>query len=278
MTFNLLDNSVIGLTAVFCYAISAWLLFRTAARTAEAADADAGSNRYRLMWVWFLALSAAALQALMLLGSTITADGLNLSFFNSLSVTTWLAVVLTLLLNMGRPVINLGLFLFPMAATALLLSLLFTYRSDSTFDTGVQWHVMISVVAYALLTIATGQALLVSLLDKRLRARRTGGIVTALPPLKVMEIVLFQLLLASFVFLSLALMTGFFFLDDMFAQRMVHKTTLSVVAWCLIAVLLVGHLRWGWRGQKAAGITLGAFVSLLLGYFGSKFVIELLLA
>ncbi len=278
MTFTLPDNSVIGLIAVACYICSTWLLCRPPVRTAATGDDDSVSSRRPLIWVWCMAVSAAALHALMLLSSTITPAGLNLSFFNSLSVTAWLAVVLTLLLNTGRPVINLGLFLFPMAATTLLLSLFFTHRSDSNFDTGVQWHILISVVAYALLTIATGQALLVSLLDKRLRSRRTGGIVTALPPLKVMEAVLFQLLLASFICLSLALMTGFFFLEDMFAQRMVHKTTLSVVAWCLIAVLLVGHLRWGWRGQKAAGITLGAFVSLLLGYFGSKFVIELLLS
>jgi len=141
----------------------------------------------------------------------------------------------------------------------------------------VQWHVLISVIAYALLTIAAGQALLVSVQDKRLKSGRTGGILRALPPLKVMESVLFQLLLASFIFLTLALITGFVFLDDMFAQRMVHKTTLSVAAWCLLGLVLIGHFRWGWRGQKAAGITLGAFVTLLLGYFGSKFVIELLL-
>lgn len=276
MPFTLLDNSVIGLTATAFYATSAWVLFRATVKAPSRADSDADNNRRPM--VWFFAVGAAAAHALMLLGSTVTSSGLNLSFFNSLSVTAWLAVALTLVLNTGRPVINLGLFLFPMAATALVLSMLFPTRSESTFSSGVQWHVMISVVAYALLTIATGQALLVSMQDKRLKNRKTGGLLRALPPLKVMENVLFQLLLASFVTLSLALMTGFSFLDDMFAQRMVHKTALSVVAWCLIAVLLVGHLRWGWRGQKAAGLTLGAFFSLLLGYFGSKFVIELLLA
>ncbi|MEM7256997.1 MAG: cytochrome c biogenesis protein CcsA [Pseudomonadota bacterium] len=268
------NNSGFGLFVVACYAASAWLLFKTTLRN-TATNEPSGSGG--LSKIWLLALVAASVHALMLAGSTLSANGLNLSFFNALSVTAWLAVVLTLLLNIGRPVINLGLFLFPMAAAAVVLSLVFTYRSDSSFAPGVQWHVLISVVAYALLTIATGQAALVAVQDKRLKNRQTGGLLQALPPLKVMETVLFQLLLATFVFLSLALVTGLFFLDDMFAQRMVHKTTLSVVAWCLIAVLLIGHLRWGWRGQKAAGITIGAFFSLLLGYFGSKFVIEVLL-
>ena len=93
-----------------------------------------------------------------------------------------------------------------------------------------------------------------------------------------MEQVLLQLLIASFILLSLSLITGFVFLDDLFAQRLVHKTALSILALLLIAILLVGHFRFGWRGQKAAHMTLGAYIALVLGYFGSKFVKELLLA
>lgn len=278
MSFSLLDNPAIGIAAILLYAASAWLLYRRTATDGSSYDEAPANAAGGRSVVWLLALTAAVIHALMLLGSTVTSTGLNLSFFNSLSVTAWLAVVLTLLLNIGRPVINLGLFLFPMAAIALCLSLVFAYHNASTLAPGMQWHVLSSVIAYALLTISAGQALLVSLQDKRLKNRNTGGILRALPPLKTMETVLFQLLLTCFVFLSLSLVTGFLFLDDLFAQRLVHKTTLSLVAWLLIAVLLIGHLRWGWRGQKAAGFTLGAFISLLLGYFGSKFVIELLLS
>ena len=93
-----------------------------------------------------------------------------------------------------------------------------------------------------------------------------------------MEQVLIQLLIVSFLTLSLALITGFIFLDDLFAQRLVHKTALSVLALILLAVLLAGHYRFGWRGQKAAKMTLCAYGALVLGYFGSKFVKELVLS
>ena len=92
-----------------------------------------------------------------------------------------------------------------------------------------------------------------------------------------METVLFQLLVASFLMLSLALLTGFVFLDDLFAQRLVHKTTLSLFAWGILAILLIGQLVWGWRGQKAALMTSISYASLVLGYFGSKFVLEFIL-
>ena len=126
--------------------------------------------------------------------------------------------------------------------------------------------------------MAAVQAILVWMQNKRLHNHRPGGFLQHLPPLTVMEKVLFQVLCATLIMLSLSLFTGFVFLDDLFAQRLVHKTALSIVAWLIIAVLLAGHLLWGWRGQKASSLTLGAFVSLLLGYFGSKLVIELILS
>jgi len=175
-------------------------------------------------------------------------------------------------------VLTLGLIVFPAGAAVLGCALLFAGQQDLSVEPQLQWHVLISITAYALLTMAAGQSILVSLQDKRLRAHRPGGLLRALPSLKLMEQVLLQLLLASFLLLSLALITGFIFLDDLFAQRLVHKTALSILALLLLAILLVGHFRLGWRGQKAAKMTLGAYIALLLGYFGSKFVKELLLS
>lgn len=276
MNSILMDNHFFGFAAVVLYASSAYLLYRAVFAETQPSYTDQKSGSLSI--IWMIALAAAALHGWMLINSTFKSTGLNLAFFNSLSITAWFAVMITLLLNVGRPVINLGLILFPMTAMTLLVSIFFTNPGISTIEPKVQWHVLISVIAYALLTIAAGQSVLVSLQDKRLHSHRPGGFLRALPPLAVMETVLFQLLVATFLMLTLALITGFVFLDDVFAQRLVHKTTLSIVAWLLLAVLLTGQWRWGWRGQKAAGMTIGAFLSLLLGYFGSKFVIELILA
>ena len=92
-----------------------------------------------------------------------------------------------------------------------------------------------------------------------------------------METLLFQMLALGFLLLTLSLLTGFLFLEDMFAQHLVHKTVLSLLAWLLFAVLLLGHWWLGWRGQTAIRWTIAAFVLLMLAYFGSKFVLELIL-
>jgi ABC-type uncharacterized transport system permease subunit len=92
-----------------------------------------------------------------------------------------------------------------------------------------------------------------------------------------MEALLFEMIGIGFVLLTLALLSGFAFLDNMFAQHLVHKTVLSVLAWMVFGGLLLGRRFRGWRGQKAIRWTLGGFLLLILAYFGSKFVLELVL-
>ncbi|EDN66789.1 Cytochrome c assembly protein [Beggiatoa sp. PS] len=81
----------------------------------------------------------------------------------------------------------------------------------------------------------------------------------------------------GFGFLSLSLISGMVFLEDIFAQHLVHKTALSIVAWCVFAILLFGRWRYGWRGKTAIRWTLSGFVALMLAYFGTKMVLELIL-
>lgn len=264
-------TAITGAAALALYVTSTSMLYRNVGKNHNA-ERKTGERSA----VWLIALAAVVLHGATLFTSTFRPGGLNLAFFNSLSVTAWCTVAITLLWNTSRPVINLGLVLFPLTAVVLLVAMLFGHRQQAV-NPGLQWHILTSVVAFSLLTMAAAQAALVRLQNRRLHNHRPGGFLQNLPPLTVMETVLFQILCASFVMLSLSLLTGFFFLDDLFAQRQVHKTTLAIIAWLIIAVLLAGHFLRGWRGQKASSLTIGAFVSLLLAYFGSKLVIELIL-
>jgi ABC-type uncharacterized transport system permease subunit len=141
----------------------------------------------------------------------------------------------------------------------------------------LQVHILISLLAYSLLTIAVLQAMVLAIQNRHLHNRHPGGLIRALPPLQLMENLLFQLIGIGFLLLSLALLSGFLFLEDIFAQRLVHKTVLSVSAWVIFAILLWGRWRFGWRGRTAVRWTIGGGIFLMLAYFGSKLVIELLL-
>jgi ABC-type uncharacterized transport system permease subunit len=93
-----------------------------------------------------------------------------------------------------------------------------------------------------------------------------------------MERLLFQSLRIGFYLLTLSLITGFIFIDDFFAQHLMHKTILSLVAWVIFAALIFGRKLFGWRGKQAIIATQVGFGVLVIAYFGSKFVLERLLS
>ena len=77
--------------------------------------------------------------------------------------------------------------------------------------------------------------------------------------------------------LTVAIASGAVFVNDIFAQHLVHKTVLTIIAWLLFSLLLWGHYQLGWRSQTAVRLTLAGFIILMLAFFGSKLVLELVL-
>jgi ABC-type uncharacterized transport system permease subunit len=138
-------------------------------------------------------------------------------------------------------------------------------------------HIVLSITAYALITIAAALAIALAMLDRRLRSRQPLGKLALLPSVEALESGTFQALTAGFAILTLALFSGFVFVEDLFAQDLSRKTILSCLAWIVFAILLFGRWRFGWRGRKATRWTLSGFALLGLAYFGSKIVLESIL-
>jgi ABC-type uncharacterized transport system permease subunit len=208
-----------------------------------------------------------------------SSGGLSLGFYK-ISALMFLAINLVCaLLMLRRPLQNLLVVLFPLSAMSVLVSTFAPETSAITTDLpgGMLLHIGSSILAYAVLTLAAAQSALVAAQDYQLRHRHTQGIVQILPPLQLMETMLFELLLVGVILLSISIISGFLFVDDIFAQSLVHKTTLTILAWGLFSVLLWGHHRLGWRSQTAVRLTLAGFAALMLAFFGSKLVLELVL-
>jgi ABC-type uncharacterized transport system permease subunit len=138
-------------------------------------------------------------------------------------------------------------------------------------------HIVLSTLAYALLTIAAAMSIALALLDRRLRSRKPLGKLSILPSVEALESGTFYALGAGFAVLTLALFSGFIFVDDLFAQNLSRKTILSCLAWIVFAILLFGRWQFGWRGRTATRWTLSGFGLLGLAYFGSKLVLESIL-
>ncbi len=203
----------------------------------------------------------------------------DLHFFAALSVVALGMAALTIAAAKLERLEALGVIVFPIAAASVLV-----YALQGRFDivsNNLPWpillHAWIALLAYAALALAALFAAGLWLQERALRQRRITSLVRALPPLTQSESLLFRTLAAAFALLTLALMIGLIFVENLFAQHLVHKSVLSLLSWVVLATLLFGHWRWGWRGATASRWTLVAMTLLLLAFFGSRFVYEFLL-
>ncbi|SDH60746.1 cytochrome C assembly family protein [Pseudomonas panipatensis] len=236
----------------------------------------AAPNKPLLLVLGLIALLA---QGLSLLPQLLTANGLVLDFFNAANLISAAVICITLLACLRIPVENLLLLLYPLGTLTALLAVLMPHGTLEPINEqpGILAHILLSVLAYGLLTIAVFQALLLLIQDHRLKHKHPAGLIRNFPPLQTMESLLFGFLWGGWILLSLSLLSGWLFLDNLFAQHLAHKTILSCFAWVVFAVLLWGRHQLGWRGHKAIRWTLAGFCLLMLAYFGSKLVKEFIL-
>lgn len=218
-------------------------------------------------------------------------EGFHFGFAALLSATVWIALFLVWAesrrVGMGR----LPVLLIPLAILMALLSLAFP---GAPFALGSQPplfvpHLVVGTLAYGVMFLAAMLALLMAAAEHRLHPRRQerAGFLTtllsrghqAMPPLMVLERLLFQVISVGFILLLLTTLSGVFFSEAIFGRALPlnHKTAFSLMATVFFGLLLLGRYLWGWRGRLAIRLTLGGFILLLLSYVGSRFVLEVIL-
>ncbi|WP_269619399.1 cytochrome C assembly family protein [Zhongshania sp. BJYM1] len=224
-------------------------------------------------------LAAMLFHAVAAITAIHTAKGMDLGVIQVLSLITWLVCLITVSTSLHRPLHNLLIPLYPLAAISLAAELLIPERQQllQHQPLGVLCHILLSILAYSVLTIAATQAIVLALQDRMLREHHLKGLPSILPPLQTMEAMLFELIWAGFGLLTLAILTGGIYVDDMLAQHLIHKTVFSVLSWVLLAILLCGRVALGWRGKVAIRWTLWAFACLLLGYLGTKIALTIIM-
>jgi ABC-type uncharacterized transport system permease subunit len=221
-----------------------------------------------------LAGIAVVLHAWLLLGR----GTLDLHFFAALSLVAWVVSAITIGVNLSRPVAGLGIFIFPLAALFVALDIFAApMTAPQPMDWQIKLHVAFALLAFSVLSIAAVLAILLAIQERALRRSQFKHWLRALPPLTLAESMLFRMIAAGFALLTLTLLTGVLFVDNLFGQHLVHKTVLSIIAWAIFGALLLGRWRYGWRGDRAVNLTLLGMGTLFLAFIGTKFVLELVL-
>jgi len=206
----------------------------------------------------------------------------NLPLGTTVSSVAWLIVALFLVSSLRAPLTSLGILVFPTAAITTLVGWLYpgTLHTPALNSIAAKSHLLIAGLSYGLLSLAVAQSILLLFLDRLIRNKNPAGFWLILPPMETMELILFRLIISGFTLLTATLLSGMVFSDHLFGQPVVlnHHVTLAVLAWVSFGILLGGHRFFGWRGRTAVNWTVSSFVILALGYFGTRFILEVLLS
>ncbi len=209
------------------------------------------------------------------------AGALSLGLVYAFSLILWLTILVYWLANFFYPLGSLKALVLPLAGVGAVLPLIFpgaraiAQPTSWAFDA----HVLAAMLAYSLFTIAALHAGLTSLAESSLHRAKMPALLRNLPPLLTMETLLFRIIGAGFVLLTLTLVSGAIFSEQIFgrAWQFNHKILFGFISWAVFGVLLAGHHFYGWRGRRAVNWTMSGFGFLLLAYIGSKFVLEVIL-
>jgi ABC-type uncharacterized transport system permease subunit len=211
----------------------------------------------------------------------IFAHGFNLGFFNALSAILWLTVLIYWFANLNLALSSLQAFVLPPAAVAAVLPYFFSSNHYVPISTSIVFivHIGIAMLAYSLFTFASLHALLMAIAERSMHHKTSLIKLPNFPPLLTMESLLFKIIGLGFTLLTITLISGMFFSEQIFGKAMQfnHKTIFSIASWFIYGWLLFGRVRYGWRGLKAIRWTLIGFLLLLLAYVGSKFILEVIL-
>jgi|TARA_B110000444_G_C18846370_1_gene602286 ABC-type uncharacterized transport system permease subunit len=231
-----------------------------------------------------LSVLAVSLHGYASLQWMLTDQGVTFSLISIITIIIFAVNCIALASSFKRQCQDCVLLLFPLSA--LILSIAMTTiamkaktpgLSSPVVSTQVGFHIFLSILSFSMLTIAAFQALFLALQEWRLRRKRFGNFPQIFPSLQTMESLLFETLWAGFGLLTLSLATGLIFFEDLFAQHLAHKAFFSLFSWIFFAILLWGRHFRGWRGKTAIRWTLVGFGTLAIAYWGTKFVLKVLL-
>ena len=271
MTPNLLN-----LVAIAFYIITWVLITRGVLANIKTPEQSSTPNKVYFV-TWAIALTAHIFSIIMPLTES---HELSFSF---VSLGTYVMSFISLILfisTLSRKIQALAVVILPFTVLSLIVLML----SDVDAQSGIQWnsglglHILVSLLAYSTLMLAAIQAILLAtqnnFLHQRLKNPNQSNFIRTLPALEDMEYFLFNLIGIGLLLLSISLLSGFYYLDNLFGSNVAHKTLLSIVSWIIFAALLFGRFKYGWRGKTAVRWTISGFAVLALAFFGSKFIQE----
>ncbi|MEL6214210.1 MAG: cytochrome c biogenesis protein CcsA [Pseudomonadota bacterium] len=228
-------------------------------------------------WLAGLLVLTIGVHGAVFLSRVLLSPGTGLGLPDVLSVIAWLFAAIGLFAGMQSGFAVLAGIVLGLSAGLVALTLIVPAAGASPLTWQLKLHAILSLTAYSFLAAGALLAAASLIQDAQLRAARVSKLSSVLPPLLATEQLLASLTTSGFIFLLMAVTSGFVFVDNLFAQHLAHKSVLSLGALVIFGMLVVGRQAAGWRGRRMLHLYLTGFAVLVLAYFGSKLVLEVIL-
>lgn len=227
--------------------------------------------KLHLLPIWLVSAFAFMLHAFWLHHVIDLPMGQNIHFFNMLSFMLWLMVGILVLSGLRQAFQNLSLLVFPLAAFSILLILFFPTKVPLQSMSGHpgEWlHIWLAGLTLSVICMAALQAIFLYIQDRLLhRYQHLPNLIKKMPALESMEKLLFLMITAGFILLTVVCISSIYFFPGIFQPPLLKKTLLVFATWGIFFVLLLGRYLFGWRGKKAIRYTLAGFFLLIIVYF-----------
>ncbi|NKB61919.1 MAG: hypothetical protein GKR95_07190 [Gammaproteobacteria bacterium] len=279
--------SILFVTTLISYTMSIGLVFFTV-KNIKSRDKKEAESRFKTESICRFSLLASIVLHAGLLYMTNHYDGeFNLSLGRAISLSAWMSMALYLVFSLFTKTLSLGIIIAPIGMFGFLAGYMtpgspFLISELSTGQSlpGMILHIVIAVPAYGVLCIAFAQAMVLFFQEKQLHRPNPVSHLKFLPAIETMESNLFWLTYMGFILLTVNLIMGGYLSWHYYGQVLWinHHILLSLLSWFCFGFLLLGRNLFGWRGEHAAKWTMGGFAFLALGYFGTRFVRDIILA
>ncbi|MDR2990583.1 MAG: cytochrome c biogenesis protein CcsA [Burkholderiaceae bacterium] len=250
-----------------------------------------GGRRLGVVSARRLLIAAWVLHALLIGWMLLARQPLRFGFAPALSVTVWLMLTVYVIESRCYPQMRAQRANPPMrwmmaAVGVAVVALALVFPGEhlpATASPLLPLHGALGIAAYGLFAAAVVHALILARAEVRMRhaALLSEGPESGLP-LLTQERLMFGFVWAGFALLTLTLVVGALFGEQLYGAAHLgwmwdHKRVFTALSWLIFAALLLGRWKFGWRGRRALRALYAGAACLLLGYAGSRFVLEVLL-
>lgn len=224
-----------------------------------------------------LGLAAWLLQAVVCAYSLFDENGWKLTIVNAILLVSWLSVFIVLTYKLNSRWVKVPLVFFVILSLLIIdINPILEFHHYQQFSWQLDLHISLSMLAYAVLSVATLFAVSLLVHIKKIKNSKfdnTSNLLSVVDEEKK----LFQLIALGWLILSTSLISGVIFVEDFMQQHLGHKVVFSILAWLVFGLIILGRMTKGWRGEKLISLTIAGMTFLAIGYLGSKIVLEWLI-